>query len=1117
MPESPRADRERFWAVFRPVASYAGVLAVAVLVLVLGYQTLFVRKAPPAEKKVEFATPATTQRQASGEVEAEQAMPNFAKDLAELTRHPHRLAGSPFGQEAADYIQKRLRDMGLAEVYAQRVPVVRRSTEDVNLSVDGGPPQPLYACRPDLIAASVTPEEGITGPTVYARTGRLEDYGPTAPYGRIVVLDFATSVDNWQSAFAMGAKAVIFVGDGEPAARTWFHINLPGILPRFYLPADQADRLGLRQGSHQVSLHSRARWRNSRRNVIGVIRGKNTVYNQNAPEAVILAAPIDSYGEVPDLAAGARGAANAAALLGMAEFLKDNQPGRDVILCFFDGQGQYNAGAMAFYGAIMRRLKNDEFAESLEQQAGRIHAELSYIQEVLGDLDLPDASRMGAKAREELKQVTSNLNNGAARQAPGCPHPRGGAGGGDGAAGRGDQRAGQEPLDSAGGPVFDPEAQTRREPAEGLSAQTATGGQPPRDIQQRLDALKRSRQAAQEARDRYKQLQDECDQANILWSQLRREWTKPIVISAATAKYLQAAKDELRRLKQVRVEELNRAEGFNQDAVRIRQAVGNDFIVLHLSLDFAESWRRWTFVHGDRVRPNEGSTSGRCRGQFRPAGQLREPLQGRDGVDQAAGGAPGRLGGGLRRPGDRHGRQRRADLLPRPAGRRRRRGPCVRRVQPGGRDRLRPPPARRPAGRHAGGHARPPGQHRRPGDATGAAAAGAVAVQRDERLAGDRAGRMVLAGQVGRRADRGRHGQDPQQRRRDGRRAGGGRRYGDHPGRSVDRLDGRRHRRGHPGLRAIPVRVGGRQRGRRVRPGLQVVLQHPDVRLRLRPVRRPGRAHAHQQHRHGGAADVRRGRGEGLRGQGHDVHRAGLRPRLRRHRGAAGPVHRAVPQGLLADGGDHQPGGGVHPALVGGHQALPPAGPGPAGQRRLPRGGPGRGPAQPVRLALDQPANRPGPLAAGRVPPGDAARQPHHGKLAPDAPQPGQGNPPAGVRRCAGIAAVRQRPGQRDDPPGRVLPPDLDHPVGRRCARDRTAFDGGRAGGPSQASRRSGGLRRGQPPGVHPAGERAERPGHGRGVAAAAGHAVCLRPGAAADRHAAHLPPDRLVTLLFFG
>ncbi|MGQ9662026.1 MAG: FtsX-like permease family protein [Kiritimatiellia bacterium] len=346
---------------------------------------------------------------------------SFRKDFEVFTRGQNRLCGREEGSlAAAHHVEQRLRAMGITNLFVQEFRVVVPRMTECELETEGQR-YSIWAMRPNLVQAAVTPAEGIGGLTVYAGKGQPEDYGHALPEGRIVCLDFDCG-NNWLTAFAFGATAVLFLENPGSRAQPYHHINLPADLPRFYVPADLVEKLQLRTRSREVRIFGACTWESSRgRNVIAEIQGTNAVFNAKRPrqrETIVLAASLDTLSEVPDLSVGAREAANAAALLQIAEFLVKNPPSRDVILAFFDGQAQNHLGARRFYGALYRKMGIRELTKiSLEERLRMLEEEQAFLraaEKVLehGDLftapvaQLPgylDAVRM---VRREVRRVS---------------------------------------------------------------------------------------------------------------------------------------------------------------------------------------------------------------------------------------------------------------------------------------------------------------------------------------------------------------------------------------------------------------------------------------------------------------------------------------------------------------------------------------------------------------------------------------------------------------------------------------------------------------------------------------------------------------------------------------
>ncbi len=328
----------------------------------------------------------------------------FDADMAQLTKNPNRLAGREDGSRAASiYVEKRLREMGVDEVYVQEFPVVMPRMTQCEMEVDGKR-YPMNAIQPNLLQASVTPAEGIEGRSIYVGKGGVDEYGENKVEDMIVFMDFDCD-KNWTDAFAFGARAVVFIGDYDLITRPTHYLNISANLPRFHITAKQAAELGFTKGSRRIKLFAAAKWeRLEGRNVIGVIRGTaaaDAAGSAKDRQAIVLAAGLDSYSEIPEISPGARDAANAAILLQTAGALVKERSSRDIVVAFLDGQRQSNLGSREFYGSLYRRFKVKKVAKlTLDERLEMSKAEkedMEGISQVLSSPDFPSPALAGGK------------------------------------------------------------------------------------------------------------------------------------------------------------------------------------------------------------------------------------------------------------------------------------------------------------------------------------------------------------------------------------------------------------------------------------------------------------------------------------------------------------------------------------------------------------------------------------------------------------------------------------------------------------------------------------------------------------------------------------------------
>ncbi|MGF1449069.1 MAG: ABC transporter permease [Opitutales bacterium] len=321
-------------------------------------------------------------------------------DTRALTQSPHRLSGTGEYYAAADYIQQRLREIGYtdAEIVVQDFPSFQSITRvDANgerlaqLTLADGQRLELFPLRPNGPIPPTTPREGIEGAFLYGGDGALGRF-KESPHGKIVLLDY-DSGNAWRRAFRMGARAVIFVrGDAPNFANTHSHHTIAQAnFPRYYFEgtvealleagSGRIDADVIWQGTETTTGPNGERVvTGTGRNILVFIEGRDPFFNfvvndEKQPEWMVIAAPLDSFGTVPERSPGAYNALNAAALLQVAADFKTAPPRRNLVLAFFDNKARGHKGAIAFYKAFLRPDNDAHFTEREKS----LENELAYV------------------------------------------------------------------------------------------------------------------------------------------------------------------------------------------------------------------------------------------------------------------------------------------------------------------------------------------------------------------------------------------------------------------------------------------------------------------------------------------------------------------------------------------------------------------------------------------------------------------------------------------------------------------------------------------------------------------------------------------------------------------
>ena len=306
----------------------------------------------------------------------EAASAAFLRDCAALTRGDHRLTGTSEYKVAADHVSDRLRALG-ARVIVETFPSTQTEVRRCEMQVEGQAEAiDLLPMRPNGILASVTPPAGLTGRLVYVGEGSTSETADADLRGAIALLDYNCG-EGWMRALRLGAIGVVFARRGECQAWHPHYVDACANLPRFFY-AGRPEELPI---GKTVTIHSEVVWGAViARNVLGFFEGTDPVFAQEKEEVIVIATNLDSFGEVPRLSPGGRGAANCAALLKLSDEIARNRPRRHVLVAFLDAQSRGHLGSSAFY----RALEEDDKKASVEARGEALLAESEFLTELSG-------------------------------------------------------------------------------------------------------------------------------------------------------------------------------------------------------------------------------------------------------------------------------------------------------------------------------------------------------------------------------------------------------------------------------------------------------------------------------------------------------------------------------------------------------------------------------------------------------------------------------------------------------------------------------------------------------------------------------------------------------------
>ena len=378
-------------------------------------------------------------------------------DISALTRFPSRAPGTPGNAQAAAFVEKRMRDIGLqvsSDTYNLSAPVTSGGRATLNV---GGQNLTVFPMYPNGVAPSSVPKGGLNAPLIYARAGQPRDFNGLTVKGAIVALDFNSGM-NWITAADLGARAVVFLepvpsanANEAPTSRGQAERKFAAIsveMPRFYAPKTAADAIlaavgatsvganaasSTRSGANPIfyngkqsaaprralktlygnqntsgattraTLQSQVTWQAVPvRNILGRLQGTDPTLSK---QVVVIDSYYDSMAITPDLAPGAEAAGNCAAFLEMARYFKANPPKYSLL---FVANGAHH---LALAG--VRNFLNKHYVDSSGKAAKEMTDEIASYRAFVG-LDLTsrtDTVGLFAKASFYNQMVNGGRND----------------------------------------------------------------------------------------------------------------------------------------------------------------------------------------------------------------------------------------------------------------------------------------------------------------------------------------------------------------------------------------------------------------------------------------------------------------------------------------------------------------------------------------------------------------------------------------------------------------------------------------------------------------------------------------------------------------------------------
>jgi hypothetical protein len=302
---------------------------------------------------------------AAGAITEKNLPDSFTDVISKLASLGDRSTGTAGNQQAALYIKEKFEQLGYENVGSYRfsTPVMRHVQSTLTLS-NRDKPVELHPIRGNAVTPQTVGPPGISAPLVYAGRGEMRQLNGKQVANSIILMEM-DSGKNWLQTANLGARALIYIDRGESPKQFFkekFELS-PLQFPRFWMTLAEAEKAfgdfenapnGLVVAKTQ--LFSQISWQiASSENIYCFVDGTNPDLKE---KLIMVEAFYDSTATVAGLSPGADEAVSIGTLLELARFLKENPPGRSVLLIASSGHAQTLAGMREMIWSLSARSKD---------------------------------------------------------------------------------------------------------------------------------------------------------------------------------------------------------------------------------------------------------------------------------------------------------------------------------------------------------------------------------------------------------------------------------------------------------------------------------------------------------------------------------------------------------------------------------------------------------------------------------------------------------------------------------------------------------------------------------------------------------------------------------------